>query len=42
MTIIYSDYTLLTKIFGVSVINKQSEDDHFKVSCVISEVMGGN
>ena len=29
-------------VFGVSVINKQTEDDHFKVLCVIFEVMGGN
>ena len=29
-------------VFGVLVINKQTEDDHFKVLCVIFEVMGGN
>ena len=29
-------------VFGVSVINKQTEDNHFKVLCVIFEVMGGN
>ena len=29
-------------VFGVSVINKQTEDDHFKVLCVIFEVMGVN
>ena len=42
MMIFYSDNTLFTIIFGVSVINKQSEDNHFKVLCVIFEVMGGN
>mgnify|MGYP001797884716 CR=1 FL=1 len=40
--IFYSDNTLSTRIFGVSEINKQSEDDHFKVLCVIFEVMSGN
>ena len=29
-------------VFGVLVINKQTDDDHFKVLCVIFEVMGGN
>ena len=29
-------------VFGVLVINKQAEDNHFKVLCVIFEVMGGN
>ena len=29
-------------VFEVSVINKQTEDDHFKVLCVIFEVIGGN
>ena len=30
------------KNFGVSVIYKQPENDHFKVKCVIFEVIGGN
>ena len=42
MMILFSDNTLFTRIFGVSVINKQSEDNHFKVLCVIFEVMSGN
>ena len=29
-------------VFGVLVINKQTEDDHFKVLCLIFGVMGGN
>ena len=29
-------------VFGVLVINKQTEDDHFKFLCGIFEVMGGN
>ena len=29
-------------VIGVSVINKQTENDHFKVLCVIFEVMSGN
>ena len=37
MIIFYSDKTLFTRIFGVSVISKQSENDHFKVLCVIFE-----
>ena len=40
--IFYSDNTLSTRIFGVSEINKQLEDDHFKVLCVILEVMSFN
>ena len=40
--IFYSYNTLFTRIFGVSVINKQSEDKHFKVLSVIFEVMSGN
>ena len=40
--IFYSDNTLSTRIFGVSEINKQLEDDHFKVLCVILEVMSCN
>ena len=42
MMIFYFDNSLFTRIFGGSVINKQTEDDHFKVLCVIFEVMGGN
>ena len=42
MMIFYSDNTLLRRYLGVLVINKQSENDHFKVLCVISEVMSGN
>ena len=42
MMIFYSNNTLFTRIFGVSVINKQSEDNHFKVLCVIFEVKNGN
>ena len=34
--------TLFTRISGVSVINKQSEDKLFKVLSVIFEVMSGN
>ena len=40
--IFYSYNTLFTRIFGVSVINKQSEDKHFKVLSVIFEVMSVN
>ena len=40
--IFYSDNTLFTRIFGVLVINKQSENDHFKVLCFILEVMSCN
>ena len=36
------DNTLFKGVFGISVINKQSEDDHFKVLCVIFKIMGGN
>ena len=42
MMIFYSDNTLLRRYLGVLVINKQSENDHFKVLCVIFEVMSGN
>ena len=42
MIIFYSDKTFFTRIFEVSVINKQSENDHVKVLCVIFEVMSGN
>ena len=42
MMIFYSDNTLFTRIFVVSVIIKQSEDKHFKVQCVVFEVMSGN
>ena len=42
MMIFYSDNTLFTRIFGVLVINKQSENDHFKVLCLILEVMSCN
>ena len=42
MMIFYFDNSLFTRIFGGSVINKQTEDDHFKVLCVIFEVMGCN
>ena len=38
MIIFYSDNALFTRIFGVSVINKQSEENHFKVLCMIFEV----
>ena len=38
----YSDNTLITRIFGVSVINKQLEDENFKVLSVMFEVMSGN
>ena len=40
--IFYSDNTLLRRYLGVLVINKQSENDHFKVLCMILEVMSGN
>ena len=39
MMLFYSDNTLFTRIFGVLVINKQSENDQFKVLCVILEVI---
>ena len=40
--IFHSYNTLFTRISGVSVINKQSEDKLFKVLSVIFEVMSGN
>mgnify|MGYP001803487993 CR=1 FL=1 len=39
MMIFYSNNTLFTRIFGLSVINKQSEANHFKV---IFEVVSGD
>mgnify|MGYP001804420726 CR=1 FL=1 len=42
MMTFYSDNTLITRIFGVSVINKQLEDKNFKVLSVMFEVMSGN
>ena len=38
----FFDHTLFTRIFGLSVINKQLEDKHFKVLCVMFEVVSGN
>ena len=37
-----SDNTIFKTIFGVSMMIKQSEDDHFKDLYVIYEVMSGN
>ena len=42
MMIYYSDNTIFKRIFGVSMMIKQSEDDHFKDLYVIYEVMSGN
>ena len=39
---LHSYNTLATRIFGLSVIKKKSENDHIKVLCVIFEVMNGN
>ena len=38
----YSDYTLFTRIFGLSVINKQLEGNLIKVLCVMFEVVSGS
>ena len=40
--IFHSDNTLFTRIFGVLVINKQSEKRSLQGLCVILEVMIGN
>ena len=40
--IFYADNTLFTRNFGVSPINKQSENAPFKVLCVIFEEMSDN
>ena len=42
MMIYYYDNTLFRRIFWVSVINKQSENDHYQALCVIFQVMSGN
>ena len=42
MMIFYPDNTTFRRTFRVSVINKQSENNHFKVFSVIFEVLNGN
>ena len=38
----YSANTLFTRMFGVFVIKKQSENNNCKVLCVLLEVMNGS
>ena len=42
MMTLHSYNTIATRIFGLSVIKKKSENDHIKFLCVIFEVMNGN